>query len=105
MQLDDFFGDGESEAGAFSGFLGGEEGVEDFVEEFFRDAAAGVPDEELDAVVVVEGFFPIAGTGFEGVAGGGQEGEGEGEFAGALHGVHGIDDEIDDDLLDADLID
>ena len=44
MILDDFLSGGEAEAGAFAGFLGGEEGFEDALAILRGDAAAVVAD-------------------------------------------------------------
>ncbi len=91
---DDAVDGGEAEAGAFALFLGGEEGVEDFGDDFGWDTGAGIGDGEAD-----EGAGAAVGVGFEFV--GGELGVGGGERDGTAvgHGVAGIDGEVDDDLF------
>ena len=78
MGADDALNDHQAQAGAF--LLGGEKGVEDAVELFLGDAAAGVGHADPDAV---SAFTRL-----------------EGEGAAFAHGLHGVFDEIDQHLLD-----
>src|SRR3954451_22214530 len=87
--FDDFLADGEAEAGALGfallgGALGGEEGLEDLGEELFGDAGAGV--DHLEA-----GFLGLAAER------GGLDREGA---ALAEHGVAGVDQEVEEHLLE-----
>ena len=50
--LDDAVAHGEAQAGAAAGRLGGEEGIEDAVDMFARDAGTGIGDFDFDAAVV-----------------------------------------------------
>ena len=75
---DDAFHDHQSETGAF--FLGGVERLENVVQLLLRNAAAGVGDADPDSV--------------------GRLTSGRGESAAAGHGLHGILDQVDQDLFD-----
>ena len=52
MAADDVAGEGEAEAGALVGWLGGEEGVEDFLDDVRRDAGAVVADADFEVVLL-----------------------------------------------------
>lgn len=52
---DDVVTDGEAEAGAFAGGLGGEEGIEDFGAYFRWDARAVVAEADLDGIAMIDG--------------------------------------------------
>ncbi len=97
MLLDDAVGGGEAEAGAFALFFGGEERLEDFIDNFRRHAAAGIGDGQADV-------FPGHGLEAAGVLSGDDfvvSADGDGSFAGAgLHGVSGIDAQVHDDLFE-----
>ena len=84
--FDDFLADGEAQAGAVGfvgagGAFGGEEGLEDFGHELFGDAGAAVDDLDFDLVFDQRRL------------------DGEGA-AFAEHGLAGVDEEIEEDLLD-----
>src|SRR6516225_2004380 len=92
--LDDPVDGRKPEASARPYALGGEEGLEDPVDDVGRDAGAGIDDLDLDVVAGRNGFTR------------GGERPVELEIAGAdrqaptiRHGVAGVDGEIDDDLL------
>src|SRR3989338_369136 len=78
--LDDAVADGQAQAGAPAGGLGGEEGVVDLAQVLRGDADAGVADLDLDAAVVVAGA--------------------DGELAALRHGVAGVDQQVQEDLLE-----
>ena len=95
--LDDAVGGGEAEAGAFALFFGGEERLEDFIDNFRRHTAAGIGDGQADV-------FPGHGLEAAGVLSGDDfvvSADGDGSFAGAgLHGVAGIDAQVHDNLFE-----
>src|SRR5665213_507072 len=85
--LHDAVGDGEAEAGAFAlaflgGALGGEEGVVDAAEGFGGHAGTVVGDADFDDAGAVLG------------------GEGDAAGAAVLHGVLGVHQEVDENLLE-----
>lgn len=82
VRAEDALDDGESETSAFR--LSGEEGVEDARDEILRDARAGVLDVERDDGA----FFQVFDLG------------GYFELAAVRHGVGGVDDEIEEGLLE-----
>jgi hypothetical protein len=88
--FDDFLADGEAEACAVGfvaagGAFGGEEGLEDFWHQFFGDAGAVVDDLDFDLVFALGGF--------------------DGERAAfSEHGLAGVDEKIEEDLLYLDAV-
>ena len=91
--LDDFLSGGEAEAGAFSGFFGGEESFEDTLAIFRGDAAAVVANGDDD-----EGGGEGFGTGSVGAAGVFDLELDDATFF--RKSVAGIDAEIKEDLFD-----
>jgi hypothetical protein len=93
--LDDAVDGGESEAGAFAFFFGGEERFEDAGLGFAVHALAVVADgNHYVGAVFDESVFGAVGI-VEDDAGGAN-----GDFAAAGHGVFGVDHQIHDDLLE-----
>jgi len=98
--LDDFVGDEQAQAAALAHGLGGEEGIEYPGQQFCRDTRAGVRQDQVDnrragtalAQVGGKAVVPIAGVGGAG---------GNREHAGLPHGVVGVDDEVEQHLLQA----
>src|SRR5208283_1835682 len=80
MLLNDTVRDGKTEAGAFVRTLGGEEGIVDAAEMLGRDAVAGIRYVDLDGAA----FPPRANF----------------QSASARHGVAGVEEEIQEDLLE-----
>ncbi len=85
VAVDDVLGDPEAKAGAGQ-LAGGEEGVEDLLDDLGRHAVAGVGEDETDAAP--------AGGGVGGVVGA------ETDAAAGSHGVDGVCDEVAEDLAD-----
>src|SRR5207245_10184519 len=81
MFFDDAVADRESQAGAATCGFGGEEGVEDAREIFALDAEARVGDFDFDVAVI--------------------RGAAHFEHAAGRHGVLGIQEEVQEDLLQA----
>src|SRR5579883_84635 len=79
MFFDDAITDGEAQAGAAAIGLGGEKGIEDAMNVLARDSRSGIGDLDLDAAVV------RGGANFE--------------HAAAGHGVAGVEEQIEKDLL------
>lgn len=94
MLADDAVDDGEAKAGAFADLFGGEEGFEDFILDFFGDAATGIADGEMKMETGAAGFGV---SGLLDVS----SAEAKGECAALRHhGIAGVDAEIHDDLFD-----
>jgi len=92
--LDDAVDGGEAEAGAFAYFLGGEEGLEEFVEFIGLDAGAIIANRQAD-----KGAFAGFRVALDVGAGDHDRDGADGKGAAAGHGVAGIDREVHDDLL------
>ena len=101
MEVDDAPDDGEAEAGAPAGRLGGVEGLEDFVERLRGDPAAAVLDRHRGHFVADVEMARLARAGVamgldDTLARGG-----DGHRTAAGHGVDGVVEEIHQHLLDA----
>ena len=102
MEVDDFPGHAEAQAGTFAGGFGGEERVEHLADDFGWDAGAIIGDFHDDDAVT--GAKWIGGTGAEVASILFSEFSrpgGDRDDAAFFHGLNGIDEQVDDDLFDA----
>lgn len=81
--FDDAVADGQSQPRSFPDFLGGVERVEDPGDVFLRDAGSLVPDFEVEAVLRLVLPSPQV------------------QLPAPVHGLHAVDDQVDQHLLEA----